>query len=361
MLMQKGDFDMTVSCLGKVAIVYPGDLETRRNAAPGNNRLASIFKALEKTGIHAEPAVYHDDFCDEVRKQLMKVDAVLVWMNPIQDGRDRTLLDAMLREVADAGVFVSTHPDIILKMGTKEVLYKTRNLGWGSDTHLYEDMEQMRQELPKRLSQGKARVLKQYRGNGGIGVWKVELVDPAPGQGDESRVLVRQGRRGCYEEEMTLADFMAMCEQYFAHGGKVIDQDFQQRLPEGMVRCYLVRDKVAGFGHQEIVALHPAPPGAPPTEAPDPTPRYYYPPDMAQWQPLRRQLEQEWVPSMQSILEIESNELPVLWDCDFLLGPETDTGQNTYVLCEINVSSVAPYPDTAPHYIANLMKKILTD
>jgi glutathione synthase/RimK-type ligase-like ATP-grasp enzyme len=35
-------------------------------------------------------------------------------------------------------------------------------------------MGHMRQELPARLAHGKARVLKQYRGNGGIGVWKVQ-------------------------------------------------------------------------------------------------------------------------------------------------------------------------------------------
>lgn len=120
-----------------VAIVYPGGYETRKNATPDNNRLASIFKALSDKGIHAEPAVYHDDFHDEVKKQLMKVQVVLVWMNPIQDGRDRSVLDPILREIAEAGIFVSTHPDVILKMGTKEVLYRTREIGWGCDTHLY--------------------------------------------------------------------------------------------------------------------------------------------------------------------------------------------------------------------------------
>jgi glutathione synthase/RimK-type ligase-like ATP-grasp enzyme len=95
-------------------------------------------------------------------------------MNPIQDGRDRTILDRMLRDVSASGVFVSTHPDVILKMGTKEVLYHTRHLDWGCDTHLYRSMAQMRRELPRRLATGRARVLKQYRGNGGNGVWKVQ-------------------------------------------------------------------------------------------------------------------------------------------------------------------------------------------
>src|SRR5262245_19163765 len=122
---------------GRIAIVYPGDYEGR-NATPENNRFADLFRALAAKGVHAEPAVYHDDFCAEVREQLMRLDGVLVWVNPIQDGRNRSILDSMLRELAAAGVFVSAHPDIILKLGTKEVLYRTRSIGRGSDTHLYE-------------------------------------------------------------------------------------------------------------------------------------------------------------------------------------------------------------------------------
>jgi hypothetical protein len=48
-------------------------------------------------------------------------------------------------------------------------------------------MEQMRRALPVRLAEGKARVLKENRGNGGEGLWKVELVEsaslPQPGPG----------------------------------------------------------------------------------------------------------------------------------------------------------------------------------
>jgi hypothetical protein len=59
---------------------------------------------------------------------------VLVWVDPISDGQNRTKLDAMLRDVASTGVWVSTHPDVILKMGVKAVLYRTKDLGWSEDT-----------------------------------------------------------------------------------------------------------------------------------------------------------------------------------------------------------------------------------
>ena len=200
---------------GKVAILYPGNYETRQNASPENNRLAPVFQALANLGVHTEPAVYNDEFCEEVRLQLTLVDAVLVWMNPIQNGVDRSVLDSMLRRVAAEGIYVSAHPDIIRKMGTKEVLYQTRDLGWGSDTHLYRNMEQLCRELPKTLTSGKARVLKQNRGNGGIGVWKVELVQGTSSPKRETILLVRQAKRRSIEETISLDEFFTRCKSYF--------------------------------------------------------------------------------------------------------------------------------------------------
>jgi hypothetical protein len=342
---------------GRVAIVCPGNREARRVATRESSRFADLFRAFAAKRIHAELAVYHDDFCEEVRAQLVHVDGVLVWVNPIEGGQDRSTLDAMLREVAAAGIFVSAHPDVILKLGTKEVLYRTRALGWGCDTHRYATMDQMVRELPVRLATGKARVLKQLRGHGGDGVWKVQLheqdladrarssIGEAPKP--ETVIRVRHAKRGCSEEEVTLSEFFGRCQPYFSATGGMIDQVFQERLAEGMIRCYLVHDKVVGFGHQAINALYPAPSGEPPTQAPQPGPRLYHPPTLPEFQNLKRRLEREWVPAAQRLLAIDAESLPVLWDCDFLLGGKGAKGEDSYVLCEINVSSVAPYPESA--------------
>uniref|UniRef100_UPI002020A138 Cj0069 family protein n=2 Tax=Pseudomonadota TaxID=1224 RepID=UPI002020A138 len=50
--------------------------------------------------------------------------------------------------------------------------------------------------------------------------------------------------------------------------------------------------------------------------------------------------------------DLGPNDLPVIWDADFLLGPKDAAGQDTYVLCEINASSVFPMPDEAPDALA---------
>lgn len=335
----------------RIAIVYPGDLETRKTATASNNRFATLFEALTALNAQAEPAVYHPDFADEVYQQLREADGVLVWVNPIEAGHDRSVLDAMLRRVADAGVFVSTHPDIIMKMGTKEILYQTRHMAWGTDTHLYHSLSDIRDQLPQRLMSGEARILKQNRGHSGIGVWKVQATTSGEPLTGTTRIRARHAARGSVEQVMTLDEFLTHCEPYFAGGGKMIDQAYQTRLPEGMIRCYLVHDKVAGFGHQAINALYPAPEGAPAEEAPQPGPRLYHPPDLADFQRLKQLLEHKWLPELQALLDIPTERLPVLWDADFLLGPKDNEG-DTYVLCEVNVSSVAPYPDSATPFIA---------
>jgi hypothetical protein len=46
-------------------------------------------------------------------------------------------------------------------------------------------------------------------------------------------------------------------------------------------------------------------------------------------------------------VDVNPEELPLLWDVDFLLGDKQMGGPETYVLCEINVSSVAPFPEAA--------------
>ena len=161
--------------LGRIAILWRGDEATRSSASPETSRFKAVFAALADAGVDAEPVVYEDDVLDAVRAKLSTLDGMLVWVNPIHEGRNRAHLDALLREAAACGVWVSAHPDVILKMGTKEVLHRTRTMSWGCDTALYRTTEAMRVDLPARLAAG-PRVIKRNRGNGGQGVWKVETL-----------------------------------------------------------------------------------------------------------------------------------------------------------------------------------------
>jgi hypothetical protein len=151
----------------------------------------------------------------------------------------------------------------------------------------------------------------------GIGVWRVQALD---GQ----RFALRHAQRGASEQVTSFDGVLDQLAPYFEAGGHMLDQAWQPRLPEGMTRAYLVRDRVVGFGHQAINALYPALEGE---AAPQPGPRLYSGPDDPRFQDLRRRLESAW---------------------DFLLGERhAGTVDERYVLCEINVSSVSPFPPSA--------------
>jgi hypothetical protein len=236
---------------------------------------------------------------------------------------------------------VSAHPDVILKMGTKEVLHRTRTMPWGCDTALYRTPEAMRTELPARLAAG-PRVIKRNRGNGGQGVWKVELLRSA---GDQSVVRILEATQEA-PDDVTLEEFLKRCDVYF-EDGCVIDQPFQPRLNEGVVRCYLSGDCCAGFGYQKVKAL---------VEGADARatagPRVYTPKTDARFQRLRRLMENDWTSQMISLLDIQPYDLPMIWDADFMLGRRDADGNDSYVLGEINASSVFPIPDDAATEIA---------
>lgn len=75
---------------------------------------------------------------------------------------------------------------------------------------------------------------------GGKGVWKVES---QPG-GD---LLVQHAAAADAPERLPFDEFLARCETYFACGRPMVDQPFQERLPEGMIRVYLNRDAFPEF------------------------------------------------------------------------------------------------------------------
>ena len=224
----------------------------------------------------------------------------------------------------------------------KEVLYTTRHFGWGADTRLYRTFGAFCDEFPRRLESDGPRVIKQNRGNGGQGVWKVELAPTAPPSGD---AVVSEARRGSEPKTLPLAEFMGNCAAYFADNGCIIDQPFQEQLPDGMIRCYMGTDKVVGFGHQLIKALIPPPQGAASPEA-QPGRRIMH---------RRRRLNfrrcgERWRAS--GLHRWCNSSASSVIPCRSFGMPRTAAGADTYVLCEINVGSVMPIPEQAPAEIA---------
>lgn len=327
-----------------IALLWRGDPTRVETPTPANNRLYPLFKAFADLNVSAVPVPYTEEATEEIRARLLEMDGVLVWVDPITDGRDRSKLDHMLQDLSEHGVWVSAHPKVIQSIGTKDVLFETRRLGWGANTHLYRDPLEFKERFPASLNSANPRVLKQRRGNGGIGTWKVELASYASKIAHSDPIVrVQEARRGSAPENLALSTFMSRCEKYFLGGACLIDQEFQSRTEEGMIRCYLVHDAVVGFSTQK-----PTRPGDF-VMARDKT---MYEPSEPRFEYLKAKMESEWVPELQQLFSIDRNSLPVIWDADFLYGPKNREGGDTYVLGEINVSAVLPFPLSAVEKIA---------
>ena len=70
-------------------------------------------------------------------------------------------------------------------------------------------------------------------------------------------------------------------------------------------------------------------------------------------------MEHSLIEQAQKTLGLVTKDLPLLWDADFLYRSNPISVKNKYVLGEINVSSVYPYPETAIPDLVSIIKQIL--
>jgi len=100
----------------------------------------------------------------------------------------------MLREVASKGPWVSAHPDVILKMGVKEVLHRTRHLA-GAPTRAFTARRPsfaptFRPRSPQAVHASSSKIAATLV----KGIWKVERTASAS-------VVVLEAQRGSVPEE----------------------------------------------------------------------------------------------------------------------------------------------------------------
>jgi uncharacterized protein DUF6815 len=322
---------------GLIALMFFGEPGSARNALTEEKykKLAAHFKERE---FHVDSVLYHDSKSGELANKLINYKAILVWVNPVEQGHDRKILDALLSDLAARGCFVSAHPETILKLGTKEILYRVKETEFGGDIKLYRSFEDFRQNFFSLKESTGLRILKPYRGNGGNGVFKID----ATGYGN-NEIVVTHAKGGNEEKVLTIDNFFTAFQPYFTTNDMLIDQQWNQNIINGMVRCYLTGAKVSGFGYQEINALYPKK---------SPSQRYYFSEDCGLFGDLKSIMENKWVPQLQQITGIKSERLPVIWDADFFINTiNTNETAKKYSLCEINTSSVSPFPESSIPYI----------
>ncbi|MGN6602726.1 MAG: Cj0069 family protein [Ginsengibacter sp.] len=330
----------------RLAILIYGEQNSGRNAL-NEEKYKDVAAVFLSAGFQVESVLYNDSLAPALAKDLLKYRVVLVWVNPIEQGHDRRILDHVLYEISDKGCFVSAHPEVILKIGTKEVLFATKGLDWGSDVKLYRSFDEFKTGFFQSLSREKKRVLKQYRGNGGNGVYKVLYES----QGNDLLTIIHA--KGHEELTLSKSDFYTFFKKFFSNEGRLIDQAWTDNIANGMVRCYLSGGTVAGFGYQEINALYDAETknGIPPSK------RCYFTEKCGIFRDLKEAMERKWVPQLQKIFSIPDKMLPVIWDADFFINDEQSPFSGKYTLCEINASCVSPFPPGSAKYILDAVNK----
>ena len=340
-----------------LAIIFSGENMDINTISPQKGKLHGLVDEIRKNNFNVTVVPYSDEYYELIEKNLESMDIVLVWYNPLEKSRPRTILNNMLKQVEKKGkVYVSSSPATIEKLGTKEVLYRTKDMEWGCDTEMYNSLKELQEKLPSKLQVGHPRVLKQIRGDGGKGVWRVEKDSTETNITLASKVKILHALRGSEEKLVLLGEFTEDLSKYFEQGGKIIDQEYFSPIPEGMVRCYMTRNKVVGFGQQFVSALLTKSEEAPDYQF---TERIYFLKEKAEYQDLRQRMEQKWIPKLQDLLDLSVTALPVLWDADFLFRSNDDADKKCqYVLCEVNISSVYPFPESAIPDIIETLKSI---
>lgn len=322
---------------------------------PGSNKNVFTEEKYKKLAAHfvekgfdVDSVCYHDSLADWLSEELKKYAAILVWVNPIEQQGDRTILDALLRELSEQGCFVSAHPDTIIKMGTKEILYKAKGKDFGMDVKRYHSFEEFREKFPPSLKLSRIRILKQYRGNGGKGVFKIDGTDM-----NNNRIGITHAAEDDRETIMSVDEFLNRFAPYFETGSMLIDQQWNPGIINGMVRCYISGNRVAGFGYQEINALYPKINSV----FKKPSQRFYFSEACGLFRDLKEIMEKEWITRLQEVTGVQNEMLPLIWDADFFINKtNTEKTAEKYSLCEINVSSVSPFPESSIPFIVQETK-----
>ena len=90
-----------------IALMIYGEPGSTKNALTEEKyrKLAAHF--IEK-GFTVDSVLYHNSIADKLEKELLKYHTILVWVNPIEHGNDRKILDSLLMKLSEQGCFVCT-------------------------------------------------------------------------------------------------------------------------------------------------------------------------------------------------------------------------------------------------------------
>ncbi|MCT4583014.1 MAG: Cj0069 family protein [Flavobacteriales bacterium] len=304
-----------------------GEYGFRRDSKP-------IIDSLQARGWTAEIIFYTDENRGEIyRHTIKKASAYISRVNPGNLPSEVGYFQ-MLRELVRNGVEGLPHPDAMTAYGAKNAVEKLKGTALvPSDVYTYYDFDALKENFPKTLSKG-VRVLKQNRGSAGEGIWRVEVMEPEKYKSKvalDAKVKLTEAKDN-HTEEKTLQEFLEFCIQYLdGENGMLLDMPFLERITEGEIRVLMLRDKIVNIVHKK------------PAETPD-----AFSATLFSGAKYRYDKPEQW-PELGDIIKksiavlrqrLGNYDLPLIWTADFILDTDKKTGEDKYVLGEINASCV---------------------
>jgi len=293
-----------------------------------------IIDSLKNRGWTAEIVFYSDADRGEIyRYTIEKADAYISRVNP-GNLVNETGYFQMLRELVGHGVEGLPHPDAMIAYGAKNSVEKLKGTPIvPNDVYTYYDFDELKDNFPKTLQKG-VRVIKQNRGSTGEGIWKVEVLDKEKYKDNiplDAQLKLVEAKDN-HVEEKTLQEFMEFCIQYLeGDNGMLLDMPFLERIVEGEIRVLMLREKVVNVVHKKPAETKDAFSATLFSGA-----KYRY--DKPEEWPELVEAVKRSLPIIQS--RLGNYDLPLIWTADFILDTEEKTGEDKYILGEINASCV---------------------
>lgn len=311
--------------------VKEGD-EKLRDAQGYRKDSMPIVESLKSLDLDANIDFYSNDTVDLLYSKLRNYSAVISRVNPGNIVGGEIEYFNFLRRLEKAGVKLFSSPDTMLTYGAKDAVAKLA----GSpivpkDVFCYYTLAELKKNFPNTLKTG-TRVLKQNRGSQGSGIWKVEVKAGFKGDINDKTPIVCTEAEDNHTVEFKLSEFMNFCEKYVeGENGMLVDMPFLPRIAEGEIRILLV-------GEKPIFVVHKKPVEGGFSATLGSGAKYTYQ-SPTEW-PSLIEVFIGAIPMIKQLLGGPEAEAPIIWTSDFILGPKTDKGNDTYVLGEINCSCV---------------------
>jgi len=241
-----------------------------------------------------------------------------------------------LKQLSDAGAEVQTHPDVMINLNFKDILYKLKDSPFcDNTTEFYPNFEAFETHFPHRLIKEKKYVLKVNYGSTGEGVYLVELKE-------DGSIVSTEAVNNVKYYYHTMEEFLGTFEEnfdddideselhYFQGKSGFVGCRYLPRISEGEIRVLIIND-------QPMSVVHKKPKEGEFSATLFSGAHYQYDtPNDPKWKEVVK-LTLNAFDAIKPYLQ--GKNFPLLWTMDYIMDYD-EAGNDRYILSEINCSCV---------------------